>query len=174
MTDISPRTPCSNRSATERVPLIGTKATADFHQGAQPPCCNPDAVYMAATEITPASPERPLPCASHPYTVQGERAGAQEPRRRPRQSRGRWPGGSISTAPQATQTWRTLSPRWLRSSRHRHWRRAHGRSSRITARVIRMPRTTIIPLHGPSGRLVQRVPGLVIDICQVARRPPML
>ena len=36
MTDISPRTPCSDRSALERVPLIGTKATADFHQGAQP------------------------------------------------------------------------------------------------------------------------------------------
>lgn len=69
-TDTSPRTPCSNRGATERVPLIGTKATADFHQGAQLPCCNPAAVFMATTEITPASPERPLPRGSHPYKVQ--------------------------------------------------------------------------------------------------------
>jgi putative transposase len=71
MTDISPRTPCSNRSADERVPLIGTKATADFHQGAQSTCCNPDAVYMAATEIMPASTEKLLPRGSHPYRVRG-------------------------------------------------------------------------------------------------------
>jgi len=69
MTEKSPRTPCSDRSAFERVPLIGTKATADFHQGAQPPCCNPDAVYMAATEIMPASIEILLPHGSHPYRV---------------------------------------------------------------------------------------------------------
>ena len=55
----------------KRVPLIGTEATADFHQGAQPSCCNPDAVYMAAAEITPASPEKLLPHGSHPYTVRG-------------------------------------------------------------------------------------------------------
>jgi hypothetical protein len=34
MTDISPGTPCSNRSALQRVPVIGTQATADVHQGA--------------------------------------------------------------------------------------------------------------------------------------------
>jgi transposase len=72
MTDISPRTPCSDRSALQRVPLIGTKATADFHQGAQRSCCKSDAVYMAAAEITPASPEKPLPRGSHPYTVRGQ------------------------------------------------------------------------------------------------------
>lgn len=75
MTDISPRTPCSNRSALQRVPLIGTKATADFHQGAQRSCCKSDAVYMAAAEITPASPETPLPRGSHPYTVRANRRG---------------------------------------------------------------------------------------------------
>ncbi len=72
MTDLSPRTPCSDRSALQCVPLIGTKATADFHQGAQRSCCNPDAVYMAAAEITPASPETPLPRGSHPYMVRGQ------------------------------------------------------------------------------------------------------
>jgi len=77
MTEISPRTPCSNRSASERVPLIGTKATADFHQGAQPPGCNPDAVYMAATEITPAQPKRPCPAGAIHTRFEGmpERAG---------------------------------------------------------------------------------------------------
>ena len=74
MTDTSPRTPCSNRSARKRVPLIGTKATADFHQGAQPPCCNPDAVYMAAAEIMPASTDTPLPRGSHPYMVRATMA----------------------------------------------------------------------------------------------------
>ena len=53
----------------KRVPLIGTEATADFHQGAQPSCCNPDAVYMAAAEIMPASTETLLPRGSHPYMV---------------------------------------------------------------------------------------------------------
>jgi len=67
MTDISPRTPCSNRSALQSVPLIGTKATADFHQGAQRSCSKSDAAYRAAAEITPASPEKPLPRRSHPY-----------------------------------------------------------------------------------------------------------
>ena len=43
-----------------------------LHQGAQPPCCNPDAVYMAATDITPASPEKPLPRGSHPYMVRAQ------------------------------------------------------------------------------------------------------
>ena len=45
------------------------------HQGAQPPCCNPDAVYMAAAEIMPASTDTPLPRGSHPYTVQANRRG---------------------------------------------------------------------------------------------------
>lgn len=72
MTDISPRTPCSDRSALQRVPLIGTKATADFHQGAQRSCCKSDAAYRAAAEITPASPEKPLPRRSHPYRVRGQ------------------------------------------------------------------------------------------------------
>ena len=54
MTDRSPRTPGSNRSAFERVSLIGTVAVADFHQGTQSKHCNFDAVYMAATEITPS------------------------------------------------------------------------------------------------------------------------
>jgi len=78
MTEKSPRTPCSDRSAFERVPLIGTKATADFHQGAQPPCCNPDAVYMAATEIMPASTGILLPRGSHPYMVRATMANAIE------------------------------------------------------------------------------------------------
>ena len=43
--------------------------TLTLHQGAQPPCCNFDAVYMAATEITPASTEKPLPRGSHPYMM---------------------------------------------------------------------------------------------------------
>lgn len=76
MTDKSPRIPCSNRSARERVPLIGTRATADFHQGAQPSCCNPDAVYMAAPEFTPASTETLLPRGSHPYMVRETMANA--------------------------------------------------------------------------------------------------
>ena len=54
----------------ERAPLIGTKATADFHQGAQLMCCNPDAVYIAATEIMLASNKTPLPRGSHPYREQ--------------------------------------------------------------------------------------------------------
>ena len=78
MTDMSPRTPCSDRSAHQRVPshrrcasgaTIGTFAVADFHQGAQPPCCIPDAVYIAATEIMPPSTETLLSHGSHPYTV---------------------------------------------------------------------------------------------------------
>ncbi len=85
MTDQSPRTPCSNRSATERVPLIGTKATAELHQGAQPPRCNPDAVYMAATEMTSAATEKPLPSGSHPYMVRGQWSSA-EPANRTRYS----------------------------------------------------------------------------------------
>jgi len=75
MTDISPRTPCSDPSALQRVPLIGTKATADFHQGAQRSCSKSDAVYMAAAEITPASPEKPLPRRSHPYMCIGQEIG---------------------------------------------------------------------------------------------------
>ena len=70
MTDRSPRTPGSNRSALERVPLIGTFAVADFHQGAQSKHCNFDAVYMAAADQVPASTEKPLPRRSHPYMVQ--------------------------------------------------------------------------------------------------------
>ena len=73
-------TPASDRSARERVPshrrcasgaTIGTEATADFHQGAQLPCCNPDAVYRAAAEIMPALTETLLPRGSHPYMVRG-------------------------------------------------------------------------------------------------------
>ena len=78
MTETSPRTPCSDRSATKRVPLIGTEATADIHQGAQPPCCNPDAVYMAATVTMPTSTEKPLPRGSHPYRVQEQWSNAIE------------------------------------------------------------------------------------------------
>ena len=64
MTDTSPRTPCSDRSAVKRAPLIGTKATADFHQGAQSPCCIADAVYMAVTEVMPDSTENPCPAGA--------------------------------------------------------------------------------------------------------------
>ena len=75
MTDISPRKPCSNRSATKRVPLIGTNATADIHQGVQKTLCNSDDVYMATTEITPASTENLLSAgAIHTwYEDNGER-----------------------------------------------------------------------------------------------------
>ena len=69
LTDMSPGTPCSDRSAPRRAPLIGTNATADFHRGAQPSCCNPAAVDMAAPEIMPALTETPLPRGSHPFTV---------------------------------------------------------------------------------------------------------
>ncbi len=63
MTDISPGTPCSNRSALQRVPSIGTKATADVHEGAQPSCSKSDAAYMAhdghIAGDTLFGPERP-------------------------------------------------------------------------------------------------------------------
>ena len=72
MAEILLRTPCSNRSALQRVPLIGTFAVADFHQGVQSKYCNFDAVYMAAADQVPASTEKPLPRGSHPYTVQAQ------------------------------------------------------------------------------------------------------
>jgi hypothetical protein len=71
MTDMSPRTPRSNRSACAGVPLIGTRATAHLHRDAQPPRCNPDAADMAAAEIMPASTKTPSPRGSHPYTARG-------------------------------------------------------------------------------------------------------
>jgi hypothetical protein len=64
MTDISPRTPCSNRSACERVPLIGTKATADFHQGAQPPCCNQTPYTWPQPKSCQHQPKRSCPAGA--------------------------------------------------------------------------------------------------------------
>jgi hypothetical protein len=84
MTGASTRTPCSNQSALQRAPLIGTKSTADIHQGAQQPRCNTDAVYMAATKITPISIENLLPRRSHPYMVRETNGmGGWPPRRQP-------------------------------------------------------------------------------------------
>ena len=95
MTDISPvrlgaRTysaaqphPCFGPERLEARAIDRDQGDRGFHQGAQPPCCNPDAFgaafepvalaphYMAAPETTPASTEKLLPRGSHPYTVQG-------------------------------------------------------------------------------------------------------
>ena len=72
-----------------------------LHQGAQPPCCNPDAVYMAATDITPASPEKPLPRGSHPYTVRARWATGR--------ARGRT-GGAAEVGRAEPVTGRDLAP----------------------------------------------------------------
>ena len=45
------------------------QSSRGLFQGAQRPCCNPSAVYMAATEITPAPTREPLSRGSQPTMV---------------------------------------------------------------------------------------------------------
>ena len=66
------------------------RSDRSLHQGAQPMCCISDAFgaafetvalaphYMAATETTPASLEKPMPRGSHPYMVRGQWRGARD------------------------------------------------------------------------------------------------
>ena len=121
------------------------------HQGAQPPCCNPDAVYMAATDIMPASTETPLPRGSHPYTVRGPLATASDFNDVPTSS------GPVDVAPRHghSNQWRShgsiidaFARVWRRPSGSDRWRR-EGRPSN---RWLRMPHCGLVRVHRDDHR----------------------
>ena len=64
-------TPCSDRSAPERVPLIGIPTPADFIKARGSIDRSPDAAYMAATDPMPHTKHTPL--ASREAPIHGPR-----------------------------------------------------------------------------------------------------
>ena len=69
MVDTSQRTPCSDRSASERVPLIGTKATAEFIRARSHRAADQTPYTWPQPTKRQDRNEAHLPRGRHPYMV---------------------------------------------------------------------------------------------------------